>query len=95
MECFVCKRDFRLQECEVVELTDEERQAIGSSAPTKQIYCKPCWRALKDPEQGPQLLKGLFLLRAKQLGVRDADEKAEAYYKLLVKGTKSPPSGKP
>jgi hypothetical protein len=68
-------------------LTPEEKKAFPDPAkvPDEVSYCTPCLRVMKDRASGAQLLKGLYEMRLRELGVNNAAKLAEAYHKVLLK----------
>lgn len=63
-------------------LTPEEREALGPQAPEEVFYCSACLKVMRDREAGAQLLKGLYEMRLREIGVADP---SEAAYRLYVK----------
>ena len=66
-------------------LTSEERSAIPQ-APEIVFYCLACLRVMRDKEAGAQLLKGLYEMQLRQLGVPGAQERAQLFYDRLTQG---------
>ena len=96
VECGICGRERERRTCKVIKVTEAERQQItdiGQTPLDEYIYCNPCWRAISNRLTGPQLMKGLFLVRMRHLGVPNADHLANQYYaNLLAKMPKDPPA---
>lgn len=86
--CGICGRERERKSCKVVELTDEERQAIedsGQEPDDEYIYCKPCWRTLTDRQTAPAFMVGILQVRLRLAGVSNAEQIATAYHKRLLK----------
>lgn len=94
--CGVCGQPRDREDCHIVVLSDLEREQIvaaGQEALDEYIYCKPCWRTLSNKATGPSLMKGLFQIRLRQLGVSNAEQIAQQYFNNLVRlSAKEPPS---
>lgn len=88
LKCGICSSKRSERNCEVVSLSEEERQALiftGDKEPPKElVYCKPCWATLHDPVAGPNLMKGLMEVSLRRLGVVSAERIATRYHKSLV-----------
>lgn len=80
-ECCVCHQENPVGT--TFQLTEEEKSVIGSQAPDEVFYCQPCLTIMQDREAGAQLLKGLYEMRLKELGVGHAKEAAQQLLKLL------------
>lgn len=93
--CGVCSIRRERADCHVVELTDEEVRSLTNAGlkPEKELfYCKPCWKTLTDPKTAPMVMKGLFQMRLRQLGVSNSEEIANRYYAGLLQKIRPRPS---
>jgi hypothetical protein len=81
-ECCTCHR--RVENCEVLILTPEEKKAIGKAAPEKLFYCKPCYRILTNRELGAQFLRGLAETGLRRAGVVGAEARATKFHQDLL-----------
>lgn len=86
--CGVCGAKRARIACHVITLTPEEIQTItansGTAPQAQMFYCKPCWRTLQDPNSGPSLMKGIYQIGLRALGVSNADTLAKRYHQGLV-----------
>jgi hypothetical protein len=88
--CIICGRDAG-QGSESFTLTEEEvaaLKAVGEKPHEAYVYCKACLRVMKDPEAGPQFLKGFWLSKLRAAGVPNADRLAQKLYEFLRSKTK-------
>lgn len=95
LPCALCGAGRPQGSCHIIKLTDEEKAAVraaGGTPPQESVFCKPCWRALSDPNSGPAVIKGLVQTRLRQLGVGDAEKIAERFHNRLVERIKARPS---
>lgn len=88
VQCCVCKRQKGRDECEILVLTDKEKEALAQAGDTETgdelAYCKPCWRVVSDRQKGADLQKGLVQVSLQQLGVPTAEAIAESYRQKLL-----------
>jgi hypothetical protein len=82
--CCVCQKE--REGGETFVLTDEEKAAIGPTAPDEIYYCKPCLKVMQDRQGGAQLLKGLYEMGLREAGVGQAQELAKRFHTNLLKG---------
>ena len=80
--CCVCHQNF--EGGKTFELTEEERELIGPQAPQEVYYCPPCLRVMSDRDSGAQLIKGLYEMRLKELGVPNSREASLKLLKFLT-----------
>jgi ferredoxin len=93
--CGICSTEHPTTRYHVITLTDEEKQVLaesGQTPPNEFVYCKPCWNTLQDPVSGPMLMKGLFQMRLRELGVSSSERLADEYHAALIKKIKGRPS---
>jgi hypothetical protein len=82
--CCICTRDF--VNGKSFTLTPEEQKVLGPNV--KEVhYCAACLRVSVDRESGAQLLKGLYEMRLRELGVPRAKELSEEFYTKLLRAT--------
>lgn len=85
--CCVCNRNRPRPDCEVVVLTEQEKEAVqkmGQTPEEEYVYCRPCFRILSNPETGAQLIKGVLQVQLRQSGVANAEQLANRYYDFLI-----------
>jgi len=82
--CVICNNS--AEDGESFPLTDAERKLFPDLAPIT-FYCTPCARVIKDPILGAQLLKGLYEMQIRGLGVPNARAVAETFHAKLLKTT--------
>jgi len=86
--CGICGQERDRDKCHIVVLTDLERKQIldtGQEPLDEYAYCKPCWRTMSNKATGTALMKGLFQIRLRQLGVPNAEQVAQKYHDDLVR----------
>jgi hypothetical protein len=81
--CCVCTHD--REGGETFTLTEEEKAAIGPSAEDEVYYCKPCLKVMQSREGGAQLLRGVYEMRLREIGVARSEVLAEQLYNKLTK----------
>ncbi len=84
--CCVCGREFE-GGGKSFELTAAEK-AVLPDPPDEVHYCGPCLKVMEDPVAGAELLKGMHEMKLRELGVEQADQRAEAFRAKLVKTAK-------
>jgi len=86
MKCCVCQKTYSEGD-EIYTLSDTEKRAIGKDAPDKLCYCQPCLKIIRDPIQGPQLLKGSQEMYLHEIGVNPftASRVSQNFYEKLLK----------
>lgn len=83
----VCGYPKEDSECEVVEVTAEERRVLleeGKKPESKYYWCKPCHRALADPETMARFMRNSYEQQLRQLGVPQPRQKADEYHQKLL-----------
>lgn len=94
--CGVCGQERDRGKCHIIVLSDREREQIiatGQEPLDEYTYCKPCWRTLSNKATGLSLMKGLFQIRLRHLGVSNAELIAQKYHDNLVRmASKEKPS---
>ncbi len=94
MKCCVCSKDRPKESCVIIQLTEAEKasvQAMGQKPEEQYVYCRPCFRVLSNPEQGAQLIRGVFQHSLQAEGVQNAEQLARTYYEFLVRKAKMTP----
>ena len=87
VKCLVCSAQRPREMCHIIKLTVEERHLLrqeGQEVLDEYVYCKPCWKVLSDPVNGPSLMKGLAQADLRRLGVSNAEEWATKYFTRLI-----------
>ncbi len=87
MMCCVCSKERPEASCVVLRLTEDEKaavQAMGHEPTETYVYCRPCFRVLSNPEQGAQLIRGVFQHTLKAEGVPNHELLARKYYEFLI-----------
>ncbi len=91
INCALCGQEKSRDVCEVLTLTETEKAAI-ENAPDEYCYCRPCWKVLNDPVNGPALMKGIIQTKLRSIGVpgdRAAASAQEFQRKLSALSTRS------
>lgn len=93
VKCALCEQMKDPGACEVLTLTEAEKAAI-KNAPDKYVYCRPCWKVLNDPVNGPSVLKGLVQAHLRAVGVSGdrAEAAAQEFQRKLASRSKRRPS---
>ncbi len=87
MKCCVCNFERDDAACITITLTEDEKAAIremGQTPENAYVYCRPCFRILSNPEQGAQLIRGVFQQELQAEGMRNAEALASRYYNFLI-----------
>ena len=69
---------------EVLYLTDEEVATIGPETQREVPYCSECLKAMRNLQQGANILAGVFERKLRAAGVPGADQVAEKFKERLV-----------
>ncbi len=91
LKCGICGQRRLEEQCHIIVLTHEEKAALlanNTTPPKECVYCKPCWNILKDPITGPTLMKGLFQIQLREIGVPQAEGRARRYHAALLEKMK-------
>jgi hypothetical protein len=80
--CCICGQDFEIGG-QTIRLTEDEK-VEGLEAPEEVDYCASCFKVMSDREAGAQLLKGLYEMKLKELGVVNAKAMSDVYYQKLI-----------
>jgi hypothetical protein len=83
--CCVCCQPF-FEGGESFTLTAEEK-ALLKDAPDVVHYCRPCSKVMKDKQAGANLIKGLYEMKLRELGVNQASRRAQLFYDKLLTAT--------
>jgi hypothetical protein len=79
----VCNKDY--EQGDTFTLTEEEKAAIGPTAPDEVSYCSPCLRVMQDRTTGAELLKGLYEMLLRESGVVEHGVLSQRLYDRLIK----------
>lgn len=95
--CVMCHRKVDEDNTHKVVLTEAEKQVLlnqGAEAPDQLLYCLPCWKTMADPVAASAVIRGVFEMGLRRLGVSDIDAKrrADLYHEWLVKQASKPRS---
>ena len=67
-------------------VTEKEALARQGVENVEEVHvCHPCWKVVKDPEHGLQLLRGLVEQNLRAMNIPNATEMADAYLEKIRK----------
>ena len=86
--CVICNKPIG-EDGKTFTLTEEESRLIypDGSGQSEVSYCKSCLRVMQDREAGASLLKGLYEMELRKLGVTNAKLLSERFLAKLLKAT--------
>jgi hypothetical protein len=80
--CCICEELFFMGE--TLQLTDEEMAMIGPTAKRTIHSCSGCLKAIRNVQQGANIVSGLFERELRAAGVPGADERAAKFKQNLL-----------
>lgn len=92
----MCGHAKNAAECQVIELTAEEKLAllqVNEEVPDKCYYCPPCAKLLQDPEQAAVFMRNTYEQQLRQIGVPKARQLADTYHRKLIELTRKAKHG--
>ena len=95
LSCGLCGKSRPRGACHIEVLTEQEMEYLRQTGqkPLKEyVYCRPCWKTLSNRISGPSVIKGLFQIRLRQLGLPNAEKAASRFHDWLVENIDKPRS---